>query len=248
MLFPIGAFNRQESCDFEIAIFCGILDCSFLHTTYMNIFHKAKHWQIFLFIFGLPFLAYMLMLGSIISSISAATVNGVEPDPAEIMQMMVGIFNFMPILALVVTLVLYGWYWSIGMGLQYKLPAHVKIGSGLFKVALIIPLVSMMALMYVMRDMMTTVAEFSQNPDGGADPAAFLGPFVIIVPLQLVSMFFVFYSFYFIAKVFKTVELQREVSFPDFAAEFFLIWFSFIGVWILQPKINKMTGESSFNE
>src|SRR5438128_673133 len=103
----------------------------------MTIFHKAKHWQIFLLIFGIPFLAYAVMIGSMISTISEAVANGAQPDPAEIMQMMVGMFNFMPILGIVVTLVLYGWYWSIGVGLQYKLPAHIKIHSGFFKVALV---------------------------------------------------------------------------------------------------------------
>lgn len=62
---------------------------------------------------------------------------------------------------------------------------------------------------------------------------------LIIVPLHLLSMFGILYSIYFSAKTFKTVELQRNVQFSDFAGEFFLIWFYFIGVWIIQPKINQ---------
>jgi hypothetical protein len=30
------------------------------------------------------------------------------------------------------------------------------------------------------------------------------------------------------------------VKFRDFAGEFFLVWFYPVGVWIIQPKINKM--------
>jgi len=56
-------------------------------------------------------------------------------------------------------------------------------------------------------------------------------------------MFCLFYCLYFVAKTLKTVELQREVSFNDFIAEFFLTWFFPIGVWILQPRINKMIKE-----
>jgi hypothetical protein len=37
----------------------------------------------------------------------------------------------------------------------------------------------------------------------------------------------------------KTIELQREVTFSDFAGEFFLIWFYPVGIWIIQPKVNK---------
>ena len=65
----------------------------------------------------------------------------------------------------------------------------------------------------------------------------------VIIPVHLFSMFCIFYSLYFVAKTFKTVELQREVSFSDFAGEFFMIWFYPIGIWIVQPKINKMIEE-----
>jgi hypothetical protein len=53
-------------------------------------------------------------------------------------------------------------------------------------------------------------------------------------------MFFIFYSLYFIAKELKSVELQKPVTFSDFAGEFFLLWFFPIGIWIIQPRINKI--------
>ena len=69
---------------------------------------------------------------------------------------------------------------------------------------------------------------------------AIAGIFAIIVPVHLFAMFCIFYSLYFVAKTFKTVELQRTVTFSDFAGEFFLLWFYPIGIWIIQPKINRM--------
>jgi amino acid permease len=63
---------------------------------------------------------------------------------------------------------------------------------------------------------------------------------MLVVLLHLFSMFCTFYSLYFVAKTYKTVELQREVSFSDFAGEFFMICLCPIGIWIVQPKINKM--------
>ena len=42
------------------------------------------------------------------------------------------------------------------------------------------------------------------------------------------------------AKALKTVEWQKPVTFSDFAGEFFLIWFFPIGIWIIQPRINKL--------
>ncbi|MEN9640511.1 MAG: hypothetical protein RLZZ262_2380, partial [Bacteroidota bacterium] len=37
----------------------------------------------------------------------------------------------------------------------------------------------------------------------------------------------------------KLLELQREVRFSEFIREFFLIWFFPIGIWFIQPKINR---------
>ncbi|WP_338392376.1 hypothetical protein [Fulvitalea axinellae] len=64
--------------------------------------------------------------------------------------------------------------------------------------------------------------------------------FAVIVPLHFLSMFSILHTLYFSAKTFKTAELQREAEFSDFIGEFFMIWFYPIGIWIVQPKINKM--------
>jgi len=64
--------------------------------------------------------------------------------------------------------------------------------------------------------------------------------FAFIIPIHLFSMFCIFYCMYFIAKEFKSVEVQKPVTFSDFAGEFFLLWFFPVGIWILQPRINKI--------
>jgi hypothetical protein len=64
--------------------------------------------------------------------------------------------------------------------------------------------------------------------------------FTLIFPLHLISMFCVFYCLYFVTKVIKTVERQEKVSFGDCLGDFFLIWFFFIGIWIIQPRINAL--------
>ncbi len=130
----------------------------------------------------------------------------------------------------------FGWQWSVVMGLQKLVPAGVKIKLTQFKIFFFIPVVyitlvcGLLALLFN-SDMMR---------GGQPDPAIFM-VFAIIFPVHLFAMFCIFYSIYFVAKTIKTAELQREVTFSDFVAEFFLVWFHFIGIWILQPKINKMT-------
>lgn len=64
--------------------------------------------------------------------------------------------------------------------------------------------------------------------------------FAIILPLHLLAMFCMFYTQYFIAKALKTNELKRNTSFKEFIGEFLLLWIYFVGVWILQPRVNAL--------
>jgi hypothetical protein len=61
-----------------------------------------------------------------------------------------------------------------------------------------------------------------------------------LILTHLFSMFCIFHSIYCVAKTVKAAEWGRDVTFNDFIGEFFLCWFFMIGVWILQPKINKI--------
>jgi hypothetical protein len=70
------------------------------------------------------------------------------------------------------------------------------------------------------------------------DKGAAVGLFVFV---HLLSMVCIFLGLRFAAKTMKSVELGRMAKFGDYAGEFFLIWFSPIGVWFLQPRLNKLT-------
>jgi len=130
---------------------------------------------------------------------------------------------------------LFGWQWSVAIGLQKKIPAGIIMKVTKFKIFFFFPLVYIVLISVFIGFIMS--GHVLQN--GAPDPSIFYF-FPIILPLHLFSMFCIFYCIYFVAKTIKTVELQREVTFNDFVAEFFLVWFHFIGIWILQPKINKM--------
>ncbi|MBI3240197.1 MAG: hypothetical protein HYZ43_15335 [Flavobacteriia bacterium] len=38
----------------------------------------------------------------------------------------------------------------------------------------------------------------------------------------------------------KSVELQREAVYTEYSSDFFLIWFFPVGVWSIQPRINRI--------
>lgn len=190
-------------------------------------FLKAKHWQLFLLTFGTPMIFQFIFMGKMFSSIGSATV----PD----LSTMLNLSKIYPLLMIPFGLAFFGWFWSVAIGLQSKIPENVKMKVKKFKLFFFILLVYLLiinVLLWVLTNGMTGTIEPSNDQAGFA--------FALIVPLHLFSMFCIFYSLYFVAKTFKTVELQREVSFSDFAGEFFMIWCYPIGIWIVQPKINKM--------
>ena len=184
-------------------------------------FLRAKHWHLFLPTFILPMFLQFIIMGSMF----AGSING-QPDQHFISNYM----GISYIISLLVMFVVWGWFWSIAIGLQAKVPHGVKMKVTKFKFFFFLPLIYIVFFMYSFNN------AFMGN---WVD----LGFFAIIFPLHLFSMFCIFYTIYFVAKTFKTVELQRATKFSDFAGEFFLVWFFPIGVWILQPKINQMVKE-----
>ena len=196
-------------------------------------FLKAKHWQLFLLTFGIPMIYQFIMMGSMMSNIRSES----NPEPTMISDYM----KFFPIIMIFYMGVLFGWFWSVSIGLQRKIPESIKIKTKKFKIFFFIPLVYIFFLSLLIGGIFSGIMQDGTEPSGGTIG----GMAVIIVPLHLLSMFGIFYTLYFVAKTFKTVELQREVSFGDFAGEFFMLWFYFIGIWILQPKINKMSEKSN---
>jgi len=182
-------------------------------------FLKAKHWQIFVAVFGLPFLLDLILMPSFIESDRPGYID-----------------KYIPLIMILFAGGLIGWLWSVAIGLQKKIPSGIKMKVRKFKILLIIPIAYISLMIILISTGFGGLIHNGQEPSG-----AMIGTFfAIILPLHLLCMFGMFYSLYFVAKTFKTVELQREVTFSDFAGEFFMIWFFPIGIWIIQPQINKM--------
>ncbi|WP_339884408.1 hypothetical protein [Polaribacter vadi] len=191
-------------------------------------FLKAKHWQLFLLTFGIPMIFQFIMMDSMISNI------GTESKSELIMTS--DYMNFFPRIVIIYMGVLFGWFWSISIGLQTKIPRNIKMKTKKFKIFFFIPLVYIFFISLFIGGVFSGIKLNGTEPSGGY----VIGMIGIILPLHLLSMFGIFYSIYFVAKTLKTVELQKEVNFGDFASEFFMLWFYFIGIWIIQPKINKI--------
>jgi hypothetical protein len=188
----------------------------------MRRFLTLKHWQLFVLLVGMPIIFEFLIIGVAISS----------RDPRTI-------FYFFPVMLILYVGLFFGWLYSLGTNLFKRLPVTARMSLTRFKIFLLVYVGYMLFFLVFMFGIFSAVAS-------GGEPSPLL--FALIFPINLFAMFCIFYCLYFTAKVLKTVELQKPVTFNDYAGEFFLIWFFPIGIWFIQPRINRLfngTGESS---
>ncbi len=178
----------------------------------MKFLLKLKHWQLFILLVGLPFIVQMVMV-----AVMMITKN-----------MYVAFIAF-PLMMIFMLVFFFGWFYALGTNLHKKLPENLHMNVSRFKTFLFVP-VGYIILIFLFVLIMIALSPREPNP----------AVFLVMVPLHLFSMFCVFYSMYFVSKTLRTVELQRELIFSDHAGEFFLIWFFPIGIWFIQPRINKI--------
>ncbi len=198
---------------------------------------KAKHWQLFFLLVGVP-IGLFLTLGVIISSI----IKGGTPPELEDFFKLIGIAKFFPLVMVLFASLIFSWFWSVAVGLQNNMPRSVEMKTTKFKIFSCIPLLYVSGFCVFL---FITLAKIKPQ-ELPQIPMEWLTPILFI--LHILSVFGIFYSMYFAAKTLKTAELQREVAFKDFVSEFFMFWFFPVGVWILQPRINEMAEKSDVEE
>lgn len=184
----------------------------------MRIFLTSKHWQLAGLLLGVPMAMQFIMISAIIA----------KNDPSIMI-------SATPLMTLLFMGLFFGWFYTLGTQLYKKLPSSATMNLTKFKTFLLIPVAY---LLFITVFMAIQFSEISVQGEPG------IGSFALIIPLHLFSMFCIFYCLYFIAKAFKAVEWQKPVTFSDCAGEFFLIWFFPIGIWIIQPRINKIFDDS----
>lgn len=194
---------------------------------------KAKHWQLFFLLVGLP-IGLFLTLGVIISSILK---GGTPPTPEDFFKL-ISVAKFFPLVMVLFASLLFSWFWSVAIGLQNNMPSSVEMKTTKFTIFSIIPLLYISGVCIFL---FVTLAKIKPQ-DLPQIPMEWLTPILFI--LHILSVFGMFYSMYFAAKTLKTAELQREVTFKDFASEFFMFLFFPVGVWIVQPRINEISEEN----
>jgi hypothetical protein len=67
--------------------------------------------------------------------------------------------------------------------------------------------------------------------------------FIVTIPLHLFGVFCMFCNLYFVAEGLVVADTGERPSFLDCLGPFLLLWFAIIGVWFIQPRINRLYAE-----
>lgn len=187
----------------------------------MKIILTAKHWQLFLVVFMLPFIFESVAL------------------PLLLKDYAVDLLIVMPVRMFILFGGLFMWLLSIASQLNDMLPEGLRLRPRRFKLLLI---TAFIYTLFVIGFMglgcgfgFGTNIEMGQAPSGGM-----LGGVIGLVLPLLFLAYCVIYCFRFVSVVILSMELQRRVKFFDYLGVFFLLLFFPIGIWILQPRINKV--------
>lgn len=128
---------------------------------------------------------------------------------------------------------LFSWLWTLGIQLQKLLPDGIVLPTGRLKAALLLPAVYILTIL-------AGLVSVSNGAFFEPASASILPLFAVVFPLHLLSMAAIFYSLYLVAKALKCVELQQAARFSEFLGEFFMLWFFPVGIWMIQPRINRL--------
>jgi hypothetical protein len=114
------------------------------------------------------------------------------------------------------------WFWSLGSFLYSVVKPNLRLSLPFLRFALIYPFVYMGCFQIIPFERLA----FGYN--------------IAIFPLHLLAMFCVFFDLNFVSKSLALAETGRAVSFYDYAGPFFLLWFFPLGIWFVQPRINRL--------
>lgn len=161
---------------------------------------------------------FLLLMGAMFIAQSMMVVNTPAPGSPAAFQKIVARFFVVMIFFMGFFL---AWLWALGRFLSSLAPPDLRLNVTWFKLSLIYPLGYIVLLGIAMQ---RTPVQFP----------------TWIIPLHLLAMFCMFYNLYFVAKSLRLAELQRPSDSYDYSGPFFLLWFFPVGIWLVQPKVNRL--------
>lgn len=194
-----------------------------------SIFPRAKHWQLFIPAIAIPFTLMIVLIITAIMTITSLENNTDRPENV------LWLFYLLPVVLILSWFVQFAWSWTVLTKLSKLVPDHVRLPIGRIKFFFVLPVIYFCCLPFYIVFVIQTV---TMEKEEDLLLAALLGLVVFI--FHFLSIFCILHTFYFVAKTVKSAELQRNPSFSNFVGDFFLIWIFPVGIWFIQPRINRL--------
>jgi hypothetical protein len=124
------------------------------------------------------------------------------------------------------------WFYAVGTHLNRILPDKVKTNLIPFWASLLVLCLGVVLtfgpLLRPEHPFTAALREFHRLP---------------LIPVPFYALFVIswLYVAYFVSKELKAVENRQSIGFMEHLAEFFLIVYFLVGVWWIQPRINKLS-------
>lgn len=183
----------------------------------MRLFLKLRHWQLFALLPGIPFILQMITMITILTT--------------QDFSIMIYI---LPVIVTYIALIYFGWMFAVGNNLYLLKEANIRFNIHYFRLLIMLGLVA--AMIFSMSSMYA-FQEFMSGDIGGWNLP------LISLALNIILITSILGCVYFTAGAIKVVEMQKQIQFKDFMVEFLLLCFFPVGIWIIQPRINKIFKE-----
>jgi hypothetical protein len=199
----------------------------------MSIFLTLKDWQLFGILLVIPVILQTVIIAMVLTNSDLLRLSfDFMINPVRILPAIPpGLVMTISILTIVFISLIFCWLYSLGVNLHEKLPETAGMKLPIFKVFLFVS---------TAHEIVASVCMYFLFLEISSGKVLDMKMLSFFTPLHLISMCSAFYCFYFIAKAFKSIELQKIVTFADCKATFFLVWLFPVGIWLIQPKINKL--------
>lgn len=185
----------------------------------MQRFVQLRHYAIFLLLFIVPIIAFTLI---------AFTISYFHLPIGNNWALFLNIF----------VINWYLWLYAIGVYLHNKLPPLIHIGSRHFKFLIHIIFGCFFLTTCALSEIFYTSFIYNKTIYD------IIGSILMVA--DIISFCCIFYCFYFVSECLNIIRYQRLVSFSECIGDLFLLIFLPFGIWVLQPKINKVFADEQY--
>jgi hypothetical protein len=183
-------------------------------------FLKAKHWQIFIITIGIQAIIQAKFIPVLIRLDDPRII--LITVPLMILFSITGFFLY---------------FWSTGVGIQAILPNDLKIKIKGFKIKFFYLVIYLILFSFI-----GVISFLGLFDNYFAMRGGFVfGPQMIFVPFHLFAVYSFFSILFFISKLIMTSKHNEKAQFYKSFGTFILMCLYPIGIWIIQPMINKLT-------